>query len=121
MDKADEKVDHAKDKTDAKVNQAKDKMHDLAQRGEEVASKAKVQTKKAAEVVRKNADNPVIFGNALVLTALGIVLGVDGVRRYQRGTFGWAAAGAWAGIIGAFAVGDYFVSRLGLQKYPPKN
>jgi len=56
----------------------------------------------------------------MVLTVLGIVLGVDGYRRYQRGILGWATAGAWAGIIGAFAVGDYFVSRIGLQKYPPK-
>lgn len=107
-------------KTTTQRDRESRELEDAARQGEEAAANAKAKAKRAAEVVRNNPENPVVFGNALVLAALGITLGVDGWRRYQRGTFGWAAAGAWAGIIGAFAVGDYLVSRLGLQRYPPK-
>jgi len=119
--KARETEHKVKDKASREKDEVEQEMMDKARQGERAAKEAKEKVKKAADVAQKNPGNPVIFGNALVLTALGIALGVDGWRRYQRGTFGWAAAGAWAGIIGAFAVGDYFVSRLGLQKYPPKN
>ncbi len=71
--------------------------------------------------MKKNSDNPVLLGNVVVLGTLGAVLGVGAWRKWKDNEMSWSVVGLWTGMVGAFAVGDYFVSRWLFQKYPPKN
>ena len=71
--------------------------------------------------MRKNADNPVLLGNAVVIAAVGGVLGWSGFRWWQNGAKGGAGvvAGAIAAV-GIFAGVDFYATRWAMQKYPPK-
>lgn len=75
------------------------------------AKKVQKEAKKEKEFLAENRDNPVVVGNALVLTALGALLGVGAYRLQQRGELTWKVAGLWAGVVGLFGVGDYYVSQ----------
>ncbi|KAK4506109.1 hypothetical protein PRZ48_004074 [Zasmidium cellare] len=83
--------------------------------------KAKKSAKEAEEWAEKNKNNPVVIGNAVVITALGVLLGAGAYRMHKANTLTWNVAGAWAGAVGLFAVGDYYVSQYFFKKYPPKN
>jgi hypothetical protein len=42
-------------------------------------------------------------------------------KKYQRGELDWQVGGLWAGAIGLFVLGDYYVSQwLFKNKYPRK-
>jgi len=62
----------------------------------------------------------VVIGNAVVITALAGLLGVGAYRLHKANALTWKVTGAWAGAVGLFAVGDYFVSQYFFKKYPPK-
>ncbi|KAF2771893.1 hypothetical protein EJ03DRAFT_349109 [Teratosphaeria nubilosa] len=80
------------------------------------------EVKKAEVWAEKNRANPVVIGNVVVVGALAALLGTGAYRAHQAGTLTWKVAGAWAGVVGLFAVGDYYVSSyLFKNKYPPKN
>ncbi|KAJ9619319.1 acetylornithine aminotransferase [Taxawa tesnikishii (nom. ined.)] len=81
---------------------------------------AKEKASKAADKAKKNSDNPVVLGNAVTLAALGGLLGFGAYRKYTAGELTWKVAGAWAGVVGLFAMGDYYVSQYFFQRYPPK-
>lgn len=72
---------------------------------------AKKQAKRAGEWADENKDNPVVIGNVVVLSALVAGLGAGAYRLNQQGQFTWKVAGIGAGIVGAFAVADYYVSQ----------
>jgi hypothetical protein len=61
--------------------------------------------------LKANSDNPVVVGNALVVGILGTALGVGAYRKYVAGELSWRVAGAWAGVVGLFAAGDYYASQ----------
>ncbi|KAF2456252.1 hypothetical protein BDY21DRAFT_59100 [Lineolata rhizophorae] len=82
--------------------------------------KSKREGKKAASKLRDNADNPVLIGNAVAITALGGFLSFGAYKKYSAGQLSWKVAGAWAGAVGLFAAGDYFLSQYLFKKYPPK-
>ena len=84
--KAKEEAKQAKDRAAAKKDQAKDK-------------------------IRKNADNPVVLSNAVGLAVVAGVLGIGAYRKYARGELTGKVIAAWAGVVGLFGVGDYFVSQ----------
>lgn len=73
--------------------------------------KAKESAKRAGEWADENKDNPVVIGNVVVLSALIAGLGAGAYRLNQQGQFTWKVAGIGAGIVGAFAVADYYVSQ----------
>ena len=73
--------------------------------------KAKAQAKRAGEWADENKDNPVVIGNVVVLSALMAGLGAGAYRLNQQGQMTWKVAGIGAGILGAFAVADYYVSQ----------
>lgn len=52
-----------------------------------------------------------LIGNALTVGILGTVLGVGAYKKYVREELTWKVVGAWAGVVGLFAVGDYYVSQ----------
>jgi len=82
--------------------------------------KAKKEGKEGEQWAEKNKGNPVVIGNAVVIAALGGVLGVGAYRMHQANQLTWKVAGAWAGVVGLFAVGDYYVSQYFFKKYPTK-
>lgn len=73
--------------------------------------KAKAQAQRAGEWADENKDNPVVIGNVVVLSALMAGLGAGAYRLNQQGRFTWQVAGIGAGVLGAFAVADYYVSQ----------
>ncbi|QIX01337.1 hypothetical protein AMS68_006854 [Peltaster fructicola] len=84
--------------------------------------KAKKSAKHAERWAEENRNNPVVVGNAVVVTALAGLIGFGAYRKYIAGELNWKVAGTWAGVVGLFAVGDYYVSSwLFKNKYPPKN
>ena len=74
-------------------------------------SKAKKEARKAEAWADKNKTNPVILGNGVAVTALAGLLGFGAYRMHKANTLTWNVVGAWAGAVGLFAVGDYFVSQ----------
>ncbi|KAF2713251.1 hypothetical protein K504DRAFT_423719 [Pleomassaria siparia CBS 279.74] len=82
--------------------------------------KAKAKASRGNDYVRENAQNPVLIGNALTVGILGTVIGVGAYRKYVRDELSWKVVGAWAGVVGLFAAGDYYVSQYLFKKYPTK-
>lgn len=75
------------------------------------AEKAKKNAKDAEVWAEKNKNNPVVIGNAVVIAALSALLGSGAYRMHKANTLTWNVVGAWAGAVGLFAVGDYYVSQ----------
>ena len=73
--------------------------------------KAKKEVKEDGKWVEKNRRNPVVVGNAVAMTAVAGLLGIGAYRLHRAGELTWKVAGTWAGIVGLFAVGDYYVSQ----------
>jgi hypothetical protein len=90
---------------------AKEAVRDAEREAEAAKDKAKERAKKSAGVAKKNADNPVVLGNMVTVGILGTVLGVGAYRKYASNELTWKVVGAWAGVVGLFAVGDYYVSK----------
>lgn len=102
--------------------EAEKKANELAGKAKEVGSqvkqeakadvkKAEKKAKEGADWAEKNQNNPVVVGNVVVVAALGVLLGSGAYRMHKAGTLTWNVIGAWTGAVGAFAVGDYFVSQ----------
>ncbi|KAG9545929.1 hypothetical protein KCU79_g16221, partial [Aureobasidium melanogenum] len=102
-------------------SEAREKAQQAEKEAEELKEKAKQKAQKAADKAKANSDNPVILGNTVAVVALGGLLGFGAYRKYTAGELTWKVAGAWAGIVGIFALGDYYASKFLFKKYPPKN
>lgn len=92
------------DRTAAAVDEAKSE-------AKKAKDKAAAKAKRGSNYARDNAQNPVLIGNALTVGILGTVLGVGAYKKYVREELTWKVVGAWAGVVGLFAVGDYYVSQ----------
>jgi cation transport ATPase len=101
-------------------NEAREKAREAAASAQSAKEKAKAKAERGSDKARKNADNPVVLGNAATAVILGSVLGVGAYRKYVRNELTWKVVGAWAGVVGLFGVADYYVSNYFFQKYPPK-
>ena len=82
---------------------------------------AAAKKESAKDKARKNADNPVVLGNAVGVAVLAGVLGIGAYRKYARGELTGKVVAAWLGVVGLFGVGDYYVSQYFFKRYPPKN
>ncbi|CAD0093609.1 unnamed protein product [Aureobasidium mustum] len=102
-------------------SEAREKAQQAENEAKELKEKAKQKAQKATEKAKANSDNPVILGNTVAVVALGGLLGFGAYRKYTAGELTWKVAGAWAGIVGVFALGDYYASKFLFKKYPPKN
>ncbi|THW34676.1 hypothetical protein D6C84_08861 [Aureobasidium pullulans] len=107
--------------TQAERERLESEAREKAQQAKEVEEKVKQKAQKAAEKAKANSDNPVILGNTVAVVALGGLLGFGAYRKYTAGELTWKVAGAWAGVVGVFALGDYYASKFLFKKYPPKN
>jgi hypothetical protein len=72
---------------------------------------AKAKAKKGASRIDANSDNPVFIGNAVAVVAISAGLGFGAYRKYAAGELSWKVVGAWSGVVGLFAVGDYYLSQ----------
>jgi ElaB/YqjD/DUF883 family membrane-anchored ribosome-binding protein len=136
-DKADRNLSQAKDKAEKDISQAKDVAGEKYAEAKDVASekysqakdvaskeyskakkelgagadKAEEKAKKAEQWADKNKGNPVVVGNAVAISVLAGFLGVGAYRLHKADALTWKVAGTWTGVVGLFAVGDYFVSQ----------
>jgi len=101
----------AKDNYQKAKGEAKERYGELKKEAGIEGEKAKKGAKEAEEWADKNKGNPVVVGNVVVLGALAALLGTGAYRMNKAGTLTWQVAGAWAGVVGLFAVGDYYVSQ----------
>jgi cobalamin biosynthesis Mg chelatase CobN len=92
-------------------NKAEQKADELNKKAKSEGKKVKKDAKEAEDWADKNKGNPVVIGNVVAVAALGGLLGVGAYRKYNAHELTWKVAGAWAGAVGLFAVGDYFVSQ----------
>jgi len=83
-------------------------------------ARAKKASKKSGSKVQANSDNPVFIANALAVVGLSGALGFAGYRKYVGGELTWKVVGLWAGAVGLFGVGDYYLSQYLFKKYPAK-
>ena len=73
--------------------------------------KVKKEAKEDERWAEKNKGNPVVVGNAVVISAFAGLLGIGAFRMHQQGTLTWKVASAWAGVVGLFGLGDYYISQ----------
>lgn len=90
---------------------AEAKADELKKKAGVQGKKAKDEAKEAEQWADKNKGNPVVIGNVVAVAALGGLLGFGAYRKYNAQELTWKVAGAWAGVVGLFAVGDYYVSQ----------
>ena len=90
---------------------AQSKGEELKKKAGTEGKKAKQEAKEAEDWADENKGNPVVIGNVVAVAALGGLLGFGAYRKYSAGELTWKVAGAWAGVVGLFAAGDYYVSQ----------
>lgn len=88
--------------------EAEEKARALKAKASEKASKGKKKAQSAWEKLEKNSDNPVVIGNAVLITAGVAAIGVGAYK--FKDVLDWKTAGLWAGVVGAVGLGDYLVS-----------
>ncbi|KAF2213214.1 hypothetical protein CERZMDRAFT_111554 [Cercospora zeae-maydis SCOH1-5] len=107
-------------KAEAEFEKAKGKAQDgyekAKKEGSKVAKEVEKDAKKAGDWAEKNQNNPVVLGNAVAIAGLAALLGTGAYRAHKSNTLTWNVVGAWAGVVGLFAVGDYYVSQYFLKK-----
>lgn len=107
--KAEAEFDKAKGKAQEGYEKAK-------KEGSKVAKEVEKDAKKAGDWAEKNQNNPVVLGNAVAIAGLAALLGTGAYRAHKSNTLTWNVVGAWAGVVGLFAVGDYYVSQYFFKK-----
>jgi len=65
----------------------------------------------SAAKLNRNKTNPVVLGNAILITAAGATLGFGAYQKHIHGTLTWKLVGLWSGALGAVGFVDYFVSK----------
>lgn len=98
--------------------EAKQKAKEYSQDAKELGHEAKDTADRAGDDLRRNSDNPVYVGNAVVVAALSAALGFGAYRKYASGELTWKVVGLWAGVVGLFAGGDYYVSQWVSSSFP---
>ncbi|KAH8678614.1 hypothetical protein BGZ60DRAFT_428452 [Tricladium varicosporioides] len=99
---------------------AKEEVEKASKEFSKAAKDAKAKARKGLSSYEKNADNPVVLGNTVAVVALSAGLGFGAYRKYAAGELTWKVVGAWTGLVGLFAVGDYYLSSYFVKKYPTK-
>lgn len=84
---------------------------EVKKEAEQLKEQAAAKKESAKEKAKKNADHPVVIGNAVGLAIIGGVVGLGAYRQYARGELTGKVVAAWAAAVGLFGVGDYYVSQ----------
>lgn len=105
----------------AEEARAKEAAHKAANKFSKAEKEAAAKARKAKARLEANSDNPVFIGNAVAVVALSAGLGFGAYRKYAAGELSWKVVGTWTGIVGLFAVGDYYLSQYLFRNKYPKN
>ena len=112
---AEQELSRLEKETGQKYNEwskeAKDGYEKWKKTAKKEAEKAKKELKEDGKWMEENKGNPVVVGNAVAMTAVAALLGIGAYRLHRAGELTWKVAGTWAGIVGLFAVGDYYISQ----------
>jgi len=103
-----ERIEHEFEAVEAR---AKEEYHKANKAAGKAEKGAEAKGKKASHCLEANSDNPVLVGNAVAVVALSAGLGFGAYRKYAAGELSWKVVGAWSGIVGLFAAGDYYLSQ----------
>lgn len=88
---------------------------DIKQKAAVKKEAAKDKAEAAKDKLKKNSDNPVVISNAVGLAVIGAFLSFGAYRKHTRGELTGKVIAAWAGALGLFGLGDYFVSQYVLR------
>lgn len=119
---ASEIAQKTKEKASELSKEAQEKGSDLSNSASTNYNKAKRSASKkleqaedkavgARDELSANKDNPVVVGNAVLIAVAAIGLGVGAYQKHAKGELNWGLVGTWAGVVGLFATGDYFLSQ----------
>jgi len=97
-------------KTDTQASR-EEREEEIHREAAQLKEQAKAKADRAKDKMQKNADNPVVLGNAVGLAVVAGVLGIGAYRKYVRGELTGKVVAAWAGVVGLLGAGDYFVSQ----------
>jgi hypothetical protein len=97
-------------KTDTQAER-QEREEEIKQEAKNLRDKAAAKKESAKDKARKNADNPVVLGNAVGIAVVAGVLGIGAYRKYARGELTGKVVAAWMGVVGLFGLGDYYVSQ----------
>lgn len=97
-------------KTDTQAAR-QEREEEIKDAAKELRDSAAAKKEKAKDKARKNADNPVVLSNAVGLAVVAAALGFGAYRKYSRGELTGKVVAAWAGVVGLFGLGDYYVSQ----------
>ncbi|KAJ6199309.1 hypothetical protein J3E72DRAFT_313587 [Bipolaris maydis] len=106
-------------KTDTQAERIQ-REEEVKEEAEKLKERAAAKKESAKEKAKKNADNPVVIGNAVGLAIVGGIVGFGAYRQYARGELTGKVVAAWAAAIGLFGVGDYYVSQYFFKRNPPQ-
>ena len=102
--------EQAEEQAKEKAAEAKEKAAEAKKEFAEKEQQAKEKAKKVAGKIERNADNPVLIANSIAVVGLSAALGFGAYRKYAAGELTWKVVGAWAGVVGLFAAGNFYVS-----------
>ncbi|CAD6504683.1 BgTH12-00189 [Blumeria graminis f. sp. triticale] len=71
-----------------------------------------LKNRKKFEGFEAHDGSPLYSGHAAIVAMLGIALGFGAFRKYSAGELNGKIVGVWTGIVGTFAVVDFFIYRL---------
>ena len=121
-DDAEDAAEATKEKTSELADEASSFADEVSQsassnynKGKKAASKKAEQAKdkaiEARDDLSANRDNPVVVANAVLVAVAAVGLGVGAYHKHSNGELNWGVVGRWAGVVGLFGGGDYFVSQ----------
>lgn len=113
--KASDKAHEAKKTAKTEGKKAKEKAKETGKeakaKAQEAGKEAKAKAQEAGQELQDNKDNPVVIGNAIIIAVGAAALGFGAYKKHTEGQLDWQMVGMWTGIVGAFAVGDYYASQ----------
>ena len=80
------------------------------EKAQQAKEEAKAKARKVGEIIKANADHPVVLGNTVLAVLLVGGLGYVGYTKHRACQLSWKLVGIGAGIVGAFSVADYFLT-----------
>lgn len=110
-EKASEASQYAKEKG-SEFGESASANYDKAKRNASKGAKeAKAEIKSAGQDLSDNRDNPVVIANGVLIVAGSAALGYAAYTKHAAGELDMKIAATTAAVVGAFAIGDYYLSQ----------
>ncbi|KAL8761815.1 MAG: hypothetical protein Q9184_002099 [Pyrenodesmia sp. 2 TL-2023] len=109
--KAKEFSEFASEKSEELSKEVGDKYDKAKKSAARNYKEGKEEAREKGNELSRNRDNPVVVANAVIIGVGSVALGFTGYQKYAKGELSWQVAGMAAAAVGAFAIGDYYVSQ----------